>query len=322
MTKLEALKWKPMWVTHLGCLQGCLNYLGVHVSDAWLFGASGHAFILNMHEVVCPSGPTAWDTERMPALFENVGCELDGVSGHKSQDDFPDKQKMAWEKVRSALESDFPCYGWELDIPEFYVIHGYDDTGYYFNGPLCDSGKGPLPWRKLGDTEIGALEVIVVRPGKPASPEQTVRQALNFALEHSGSPEKWIFPKYQAGLAGYDLWIEALLENKAHGFGTAYNAVVWAECRRFAADFLREAKARLDGSLHPLFDEAILHYTEVSRNLGKVSETFPFLNIPDEVKEANMKDESRRRRAVEALTAGRSAEGKGLRVLKQIAAEL
>ena len=46
--KLENLRWRPMNVTHLGCIKGCLNYLGLDVTNAWLYGASGHAFIINM----------------------------------------------------------------------------------------------------------------------------------------------------------------------------------------------------------------------------------------------------------------------------------
>lgn len=48
MKKLEYLRWKPHNVTHLGCIKGCLNYLGVEVSDPWLYGATGHAFIINI----------------------------------------------------------------------------------------------------------------------------------------------------------------------------------------------------------------------------------------------------------------------------------
>jgi len=52
--KIENLRWKPMWVSHLGCTKGCLDYLNLDISDAWLFGATGHAFIINIYKVVCP----------------------------------------------------------------------------------------------------------------------------------------------------------------------------------------------------------------------------------------------------------------------------
>jgi AraC family transcriptional regulator len=46
--KLENLRWSNRWTSHLGCIKGCLNYLSLDVSDAWLFGATGHAFIINI----------------------------------------------------------------------------------------------------------------------------------------------------------------------------------------------------------------------------------------------------------------------------------
>ena len=47
--KIENLRWQPKWISHLGCVKGCLDHLGVGVSDAWLFGATGHAFVINIH---------------------------------------------------------------------------------------------------------------------------------------------------------------------------------------------------------------------------------------------------------------------------------
>jgi hypothetical protein len=73
-----------------------------------------------------------------------------------------------------------------------------------------------------------------------------VKEALAFALEHATSPAKWIFPKYKAGLDGYDTWTRALESGNADGQGTAYNAAVWTECQGYAVLFLREAVASYD----------------------------------------------------------------------------
>ena len=50
--KIEELRWKPKWVTHMGCIKGCLDYLELKISDAWLYGATGHAFVINLHDEV------------------------------------------------------------------------------------------------------------------------------------------------------------------------------------------------------------------------------------------------------------------------------
>jgi hypothetical protein len=313
---LENLQWSPKWVSHLGCIKGCLDYLGIDVSEAWLYGGTGHAFVINLHEQVCPSGPTAWKTVKLFQLGPNIGYTFDGVFGLKHQDDFAERQGHAWKHVQQAIDQGRPCYGWELEIPEFYVVYGYDDVGYYYSGPGCDEGKGPKPWQELGDTGIGVLELYSIGPGQAADDVTTVKQALAFALEHAANPEEWIFPHYRAGVEGFDNWIRALQEGKASDMGTRYNAAVWLECRRNAVGFLEEAKQRLVGRADTPFDGALAHYRVVSENLSKVVEAYPWAY------EASNEDilpvDDRSRAAVKALQAARDAEAAGLQALEKI----
>jgi hypothetical protein len=245
----------------------------------------------------------------------------------KSHDDFVERQRLAWDRAREAIDEGLPCYGWELEIPEFYVVYGYDDEGYYFSGPGCDSGKGPKPWQEVGDTGIGVLEMYVVEPGEAAGARATVKEALAFALEHAEGPAKWTFPKYRAGLAGFDAWIEALRTGpegtSAEGFrafslGAAYNAAVWSECRGFAVQFLREAKKHIGDGTGSLFDEAIGHYESVGQSLRAVAEAFPFHGRRPE----HIQDEAHRQEAIEHLRAARSAEESGLAALERILGQL
>lgn len=322
MKKLETLGWQPSWVTHLGCLKGCLEYLGSDLSPAWLWGGTGHAFFINIHPEVCPSGPTAWKAGIIHELGKNVGYEVECILGFKQNDDFRRKQRLAWDAIRRAIDGGRPCFAWELDVPEYYVIHGYDDVGYHFKGPGCDEGKGPYPWEKLGDTGIGVTEAYVVKSGTPADDARTVKGALQFAIEASQNSAEYVHPGYAAGLPGYDLWISAFEAGKAGGFGTSYNAQVWSECRTFAAEFLRQARSRLDGVPGSSFDEAIDRYETVAENLQTVAETFPFMDTSDEQQEANVKDPERVEKAATSLKEARRSEAAGLETLKQVVAEL
>ncbi len=319
--RLENLRWKSHWTTHLGCVKGCLDYLGIEVSDAWLFGGTGHAFVINVMDIdVCPSGPTAWDTQMVRTLGSNIGYETDGLFAAKpGAGDFAGKQEEAWEFVRKSIDQGMPCYGWELEIPEFYVVFGYDDIGYHYSGPLCDRGKGPKPWQDLGDTEIGIVEMDRVRPGRPADDAVTVRQALEFALEHARTPQKWTFPRYKAGLAGYDNWIRTLGDGTADRHGMAYNAAVWSECRGLGAQFLREARRRLDGEVSALLEDAAEQYDTVFQDLQEVANLFPFPPSPEG---AETDDEERRNKAVAHLRKARDNEEAGLGLLETIVAAL
>ena len=61
--QLKGLTGFPRWVSHLSCIRSGTDYLGLDLDWAWLYGCTGHAFILNVEQTACPSGPTAWNTE-------------------------------------------------------------------------------------------------------------------------------------------------------------------------------------------------------------------------------------------------------------------
>jgi hypothetical protein len=322
MKRLEGLLWEPLWVSHLGCLKGCLNYLENEMSAAWLFGATGHAFVLNVSGDLCPSGPTAWKSNVILTLGSSVGYRAIMIFGCRGNGDLESAQERAWRAARRAIDDGIPCYGWELDVPEFYVVNGYDDSGYYYQGCTAGSGAGPKPWRELGDTGIGCVELVVVHPQEPRDDVTIVRNALEFAVAVEGGGEEWALPGYTMGTAAYDTWVAALASGEASGVGAAYNASVWESCRRHAALFLREAHERLEGVADGEFREAIDAYTVVAENLAEVAVLFPFIGESEDVRDANARDHERIRGAEEHLVAARDAERRGAKALALIASHL
>ncbi|MBN2316824.1 MAG: hypothetical protein JXM79_23045 [Sedimentisphaerales bacterium] len=312
--QLDNLRWVPRWASHVGCIKGCLNYLGIDVSDGWLYGAMGHAFVLNISPGLCPSGPTDWDTSGFLKLGRNIGYIAECVEEYcpKQSRHLREVQEQAWEFTKRAIDKNHPCYGWELDIPEYFVIYGYDETGYYISGPGCDEGKGPIPWRELGRSEISVVMVSSVRPTTPSDDRKTVREALAYALDLGHNRRKWT--DRSGGLKGYDTWIHAMEAGMAGRFGLGYNAAVWAESRRFAVEFLTEAQDRLYKNLRSLLTAAIEHYTTVAENLKLVSQTYPFKKCDNEPTSAD----DRANTAIEALKRARDAEAAGLDILAQL----
>jgi hypothetical protein len=324
MKSLDNLRWSPKWVSHMGCIKGCLDYLGIEISDAWLYGGTGHAFILNIHSELCPSGPTAWKTMMLFEGGNNLGYEFDHSFGWKhGNEEFPKLQKNTWEFVKNSIDNDVPLYGWELEIPEFYVIYGYDDVGYYYSGPAAKEGKGPKPWNELGDTQIGLIEIYGIKPVAPKADPVILKTAIINALKHASNTEDWIFVEnYASGLKGYDTWINALESGKADRSGMGYNVEVWSECRHYAVGFLEEAKDRLGDVAEDLFDESLLHYRIVADRLARVAELYPF--IPPEHPEATgaIKESANRQEAVDALKSARDAEAIGMKIIERIAQAL
>ncbi len=312
MTRLEGLEWKPAWISHMGCQHGCGEYLELGISRAWIFGGTGHAFAINIHEELCPSGPTAWKTEQVDHLAANIGYLVEGVTGHVSERDFEAKQKIAWALVTGCIDTGMPCYGWELAIPEWYVISGYDDGGYYYSGPGADESRMPLDPQELARTEIGWLHVNCVVPCRPSPDEEIVTAAIEFALDHAAG--KYLHEHYSAGPEALELWASALESGKANRFGAGYNGECWRECRAMAAEFLREAKARL-GRETGLFDEAVEHYATVADALSRVVERIPFEMAHDSDAEAATVQDAE---CAAMLREAKAAEERGLAALRRL----
>jgi len=320
--ELPGLKWEPKSVALLGCIKGCMNYWKKPFSDAWLYGATGYAFLINIHEQVYSHSVGAWNKTEFYQLGKNIGYETEHISGEKSHADFRLQQQQAWEAVRQAIDHGFPCYGYPLHtIPEIYLIHAYDQCGYYYNGAGCESGDGPKLWKELGLPDE-YFDLHLVKPCEPAPPANTIKDALNFVIEFSAETNKWIGPEYKAGPQAYDQWISALRLEKADAFGVAFNALVWAECRSQAAPFLSEAKRYVSSDLHPLFDDAILHYREAEKNLQKVSGLFPCFSVSPLQREENLNDKDICNEAISSLSAAKKEEILGLNALRNIVARL
>ena len=318
MKKLENVSWQGRWISDLACLKSCLKYLGVDVNDGWLYGASGHAFALNIHGELCPSGPTAWRKERIYELAQNAGCHIHVMSAFKDAPDFADRQRDAWEQVTKAIDEGLPCYGWELDIPEYYLINGYDGENYLYSG--CTQEQGSKPWKELGDSGIGVLENHIVSPAEPADDKKTVRDALKFAIEHTKEPAKYSFNNlYKCGLNGYDLWIKALESGRVDAGGMAFNVQAWGECRQNAFAFLKEAEHRIDSNGRALFDGAIGCFETVAQEFGRLQRLFEFR--PGDF-ERVIADKQLLNEASQSLQKAREAEAGALAEFESITASL
>jgi hypothetical protein len=274
--------------------------------------------------VICPSGPTAWNTRRCLELAANIGLPTRRIQAHKTQEDFAAVREQAFAAAKAAIDEGRPCVLWEADIPEWYTIVGYN------NRHLLYLGEGEIKsihHLKLADTGIGWLNLWLPEVAVPADDRQIVRDALQFALDHAAG--RYAFENYKAGLAGYDLWIAALrkiphLANiMTPAFGQGYNAQCWAECRQLAVAFLKEAKQRVDDSrLDSVFDVAIADYIAVAAALTRVAELTPFSPPEDEAALQRLQDESVRGQLIAGLEEARDAEARGLADLKQLLAAL
>jgi len=317
--KVDNLHWGRKYDDELGCIRGAIDHLGLNISDAWLYGATGAGFLLNIDETVHPKSIVVWSKQRFYELCRNLGFQIEAIWSNQSAPDFHEKQKLIWDKVREAVDAGYPCYGFHLDSPIRYLIFGYDSCGYYYKGAAnAEEGKGPLVWDALGHNNLGLLGMHFVKPvSAKISDQQAIKEAFQFVLEFSENSKQWVYDGYSAGPKGYERWISILENGKADPFGAAYNAAAWAEARGFAVQFLKEAKLRLNPRMRQLFDAAMQHYETAFQQLTKVSEMIP-LTASSQQREAYLKDQARCQAIIGHLNSAKNAEIEGLKVLAEI----
>jgi hypothetical protein len=313
--QLPSLQHTPRWMTIVGCMTSGARFYKLNLSDASIYGALGYAFALNVHDKIDISGPTAWNDSKCYTLAGNIGLQIEHLH-YEHDKDFAKNQALTWQKIRTALDQDKPCYAWAMDDPEYYVIFGYDGTGNYLFRNLKGQ-SGQLPHQKLSaDWPIMAG---IISKGAAADEKKTLTDALQFAVDVGAG--KYAKAPYHAGTEAYDVWIKALQDQSLNaGEGNAYNAQCWAECRGAAALFLHEAASRSqDADTRALLEDAAASYDTVAAELKAVADLFPF--TASGAMRTMYKDQSRRENAVEHLAAARDAEGQGLALLAQILAK-
>jgi hypothetical protein len=242
--QLEGLKQPPFNTTLLGVVKGALDYYGIVVSPAWAFGGSGHAFLINIHKELCPSGPYCWKYDGFYPLVRNLGLEMVDL-GFFHKGSAPEERAALEKELRGLLDSGQPCSFVNM---ENQLICGYDDKALLLCRPW-DCGAEITPerlsfgsWQEFGD-ELH-VNFFALRRARPQDAITVIRDSLRYAIELSLDRGKYAEPDYGVGPDAYDNWVAAA-EKHGASHGNWWNGTVWAECRKMAAAYFTEIAAKL-----------------------------------------------------------------------------
>lgn len=262
----------PMFNTTLmGMVRGVADFYGVTLSDAMLYGATGHAFMINIHTSLCPSGPYCWKRERLYALLPNTGVSLTDI-GFVGGDVSAERRAAIDAQLRAHLESKNPC---GLVNMEFQLIRGFDATGFLTSQPWLPHNSFPPghltygTWSEFGN-EIH-VNFFTFRKTSPVARRDMIVAGIRHGIDIHANPEAHTSGAYTTGAAAFDTFIAAVKAGHGNSHGNWWNATVWAECRDMAAKFLREVApefSSVKGELESASDD----YLQVSAALAKVSD--------------------------------------------------
>lgn len=105
--------------------------------------------------------------------------------------------------------------------------------------------------------------------------EQTVREAVRYARKGCKYRHGTAYLSYTSGLATYDRWIGHLTSGHANRYGMGQLAWVYADTRRFAADYLRSVPFEGEAMRFALL--ASEAYEQAAASLAAISKDVPFV---------------------------------------------
>ncbi|MGF7030284.1 hypothetical protein J2T17_001189 [Paenibacillus mucilaginosus] len=291
-----------------------------------VMGYTSHAFRININPAnVDVAGPTSFPWRRLLSEgMANLGFRTACAESAPLTPPSDDELEKALVLTQRSIDRGIPAMAWDLFIPEFGVLYGYDDEKKAFEARDVQQ-DGLLPYASLGRGRIGELFVLTLEDPLPLHLDRQamLRGALEMIVRHARDNEEGEHAcTYRNGLAGYDAWIEAFRGGSVSPMGNAYNAALVADARYHAAEFLQELQAVWAGdrpveqTVRRLALDAERHYRRVHEALAGLLPLFPFPQggSPD--------DPDTAAQAAALLGEAKSAEEEGVRTLEAMLAAL
>ena len=265
------LKMRPFNTTLMGVLKGVSDYFKMPLSDAWLFGGSGHAFLINIHEELCPSGPYVWNYETFFKLAENLGIEMKDL-GFFHPKSTPDDIKQIEEVLKERIDDNVPCSLLNL---ENQLISGYNGKHFITQQPWPGVDFPPKTltfqtWEELG--KEFHISFFGFARTERADELTVIKDSLRYAVDLARNPSKYRHEHYYVGLEAYDTWIKAVEAGHGPSHGNWWNGTVWWECRQMASEYFSEIASKFKGETSQKAENLSEQYGDLAKLLNEAKE--------------------------------------------------
>ncbi|WP_405158144.1 RNA polymerase sigma factor [Paenibacillus sp. FSL H8-0283] len=289
------------WNSAVASIHEMLGYIGPSPSLPMVMGMSGLSFRLTiLPQDIHIAGPTAYNfkevltrglqhmgyrSHAVEALASEAGLNANLVDPSMLEEKAKGKRLLnprlvqALSLIRYAIHRGVPAVVWDLNIPEFGLIYGYDDAARTLYG--TDFTKsGIIPYDHVG-RGVNQEVFVLVAESDGMIREMNLHAALTAALAHYRGEDPYTLPNTVSGVAAYAVWREALEYRRVEPNGHAYNIAVLWDARRYASEFFKElslkwASTACYSNLIPFCLLAEELYRNMSQKLNTLAELFPF----------------------------------------------
>ena len=256
----------------MGVLKGVTEYYGLDHSDAWLFGGSGHAFLINIHDQLCPSGPYCWNPQTFRGLVGNLGINMRELGFYHSESPAGERERVE-EALRENIDAGIPC---SLLNMENQMVAGYDDEHLMLLKPWPKADLPITPgtltygtWEEFGE-EVH-VDFYAFTRADGMDEVTTVKESLEWAVDMVRNPLGHTGEGYSVGLEAYDAWAGAVEAGHGSSHGNWWNGTVWSECRRMASEYFSEISRGDEGEVAEIAGELVAPYRKLSELIGSAA---------------------------------------------------
>lgn len=160
-----------------------------------IIATSGFAFRMWVSADLCPSATSIWSFDSQKPWVENGGLTCGYVGRYWGQDNIEEQKRLeAIENIKKSIDNGIPAVSWDIGVPEWGLIIGYDDEAQNFYtlainasnaDPTSPEYDGTLmPYSVLGKRELPLLSVLTVTGISGKSQEEILIDTLKLAADH------------------------------------------------------------------------------------------------------------------------------------------
>ncbi len=314
--RLDGARWVQCSNGFVGALDGCLQALGDSRHPDDLMGLTGFAFRLHLHPDLSPASLYLFDWHhRFSRIFDRLGYLFTLHYADRADLLFGARQKNAMDVVVRHLDAERPLLAWNLDLPDFYLVSGYDipTLALVASGPSTASEVKQFPLETWGASAPGGLALIEIGERFQVDPAEATARALLDATRHARDEETHL-PNHRNGLAAFGVLARALRSGSADPHGAGYWVHSLAHSRASAARYLRRSLDLLEPARRDPLGEAAAHYGVAAERLKSAAAACPF---PPSRSAGDRRSAGRRREAAAAVAAAGRAEALGVAAIER-----
>lgn len=186
-----------------------------------IVATSGFAFRMWVNADLCPSATSIWDFDSQKPWVENGGLTCNYIGRYWGQEDIEkEKQLEAINNIKASIDRGIPAISWDIGLPEWGLITGYDDDTQMFSTLAINAEKTDptsttynctqMPYDVLGKRELPLLSVLTITGTSDKTKEDILNDTMKLAVNHLKGYE-WC--DNAKGLDAYSALIRIFNEN-------------------------------------------------------------------------------------------------------------